>query len=205
MMRFIIITLFLFLPQILMSQDRDRTPTLNLNLELNQILGEFGNQIEDPFLGIDINTTFPLGRRVPIGLGFNFGWGVYNRYSGNLTINGFIQSAKFTDHIYTYSPFLRLKPINSRFNPYIDGGIGLRRFLTRYSVDSGNMIIRERYGDQQFGYVISWAFGLEIFINRSIFLEMRFEQNRGSEITNSLGDQFQTNTRGFGLGIGFRL
>lgn len=199
------ILFLIFLPISLMSQNGGRTPTFNFNVDLTQPEGQFSEQVENPFLGIDINAAIPFGARSPLGLGFNFGWGITSRTDGQLNINGTTQDVKFVNHVYNYSPFLRLKPINAKFNPYIDASIGLRRFLTRYNLIGGGISVKERYGNEQFALAFGWAFGLEIFINRSIFLEMRFEDISGSSINDLFGNEFRTDTRSFGLGIGFRL
>lgn len=204
MTKYIFLLLFL-LPLNLICQIRDRTPTINFNFEATQPRGDFSDFIEYPFFGLGINSTFPLGRRSPLGIGFNFNWGIMNTTRGTLNIGGFQQDVRFINHIYTYRPFLRFKPINSRFNPYFDGGFGIRRFLTRYTFNSGGSTIKERYGDQKFASVIGWAVGLEVYINKSIYIEARYEQSGGSEVVWDQVNRTRTDTRGIGLGLGFRL
>ena len=147
-----------------------------------------------PF-GIAAQIEFPTGRFFPIEFGGDFAW--YSRggersdidiYEGEDAFGNEFYSdgtIKVRSNIYSYAGFARLNPVPGPFQIYGDLILGVQNFSTNTTIESDDNLTepsRER-AHRGFSLMTGWAAGVKVRISQNTFIEARFANLRGSDVT----------------------
>lgn len=170
-------------------------PSLSFGLSAMEPLRMFAENYEGTPFGIAAQIEFPTGRFFPIEFGGDFAW--YSRggersdidiYEGQDAFGNEFYSdgtIKVRSNIYSYAGFARLNPVSGQFQIYGDLILGVQNFSTNTTIESDDNLTeptRER-AHRGFSLMTGWAAGVKVRIAQNTFLEARFANLRGSDVT----------------------
>lgn len=170
-------------------------PSLSVGLSAMEPLRMFSENYTGIPFGISAQLEFPTGRFFPIEIGGDFAW--YSRggersdidiYEGEDAFGNEFYSEgtiKVRSNIYSYAGFARLNPIAGPFQVYGDLILGVQNFSTTTTIESEDNLTepsRER-AHRGFSLITGWAAGVKVRVTQDMFLEARFANVRGSDVT----------------------
>jgi hypothetical protein len=188
--------LMLLVPGLLQAQDQDpkspfqgRQSTIGGGLVLNVPIGDFNDVWGRNFVGFGANFTTP-GRFLPFDYGFNFAYGVMGKHGARVNVEQGslgIQEGELTvkSRLFSYMGQVRLRPVNGRVSPYIEGMFGLRQFSTRSGLDmdgSTDPVTYERKANAWTG-AYGWAVGTFVGFGPQFYVEGRVERLIGGRVS----------------------
>ncbi len=170
-------------------------PSLSLGFSAMEPLRMFADNYDGIPFGISGQIEFPIGRFIPLELGGDFAW--YSRggdrtdiliyegqdFNGNESFSD--GTLKIRSNIYSYSGFVRLNPVAGAFQFYGDLIVGVQNFSTNTIIESEDNLTepsRER-AHRGFSFMTGWAAGIKIRLVEQMYLEARFANLRGSDVT----------------------
>jgi hypothetical protein len=184
-------------PALLLAQDSTpqrpfsgRQSTLGGGVEMNIPVGDFNDVWGRNFWGFGANFTMP-GRLLPFDYGFDFGYarmgtregtvfadqvGAADPVEGNLTVKC---------KLYSFLGMVRLRPINGRVSPYIEGLFGTRQFTTRSDLvmeGSSEPVSEDRKANAWTG-AYGWAAGTLVGFGPQFYVEGRVERLWGGRVS----------------------
>ncbi|HMC97826.1 MAG TPA: hypothetical protein VKG92_09240 [Flavobacteriales bacterium] len=180
--------LFLLAPVLVSAQSdtpkppfSNRQSTLGVGLELDVPIDEFDHAGAESFAGFSANVTAP-GRMLPFDYGFDFAYAVMGGKNArvNIPVDTVVEEGELTvkSKMYSYMGQVRLRPLNGRVSPYIEGMIGLRQFTTRTGLDldsSTDPVSWDRKANAWTG-AYGWAAGVLVGLGPTFYIEGRVER-----------------------------
>jgi hypothetical protein len=189
---------FLYLaPALLIAQDDQpqrpfagRQSTLGGGVEMNIPVGDFNEVWGRNFWGFSASFTTPA-RWLPFDYGFDFSYarmgtregkvfadqvGAVDPVEGDLTVKC---------KLYSYLAQVRLRPINGRVSPYIEGLFGARQFTTRSELvmeGSSEPVTEDRKANAWTG-AYGWAAGTLVGFGPQFYVEGRVERLWGGRVS----------------------
>lgn len=188
--------LLILLPAASMAQDPDprrpfagRQSTLSAGLELNVPVGEFNRVWGRNFGGFSANFTYPA-RLLPFDYGFDFSYAAMGSKGARVQVDQGalgLQEGELTvkSKLYSYMGQVRLRPINGRISPYIEGMLGARQFTTCSGLDvdgSSEPVTWDRKANAWTG-AYGWAVGTLVGFGPQFYVEGRVERLWGGRIS----------------------
>lgn len=170
-------------------------PSFSIGLSAMEPLRMFADNYEGIPFGVAAQIEFPTGRFFPIEIGGDFAW--YSRGGDRSDIeiyegedaqgNEFFSDGtmKVRSNIYSYAGFVRLNPIPGPVQIYGDLILGVQNFSTNTTIESEDQLTaptRER-AHRGFSLMTGWAAGLKVRLVPNAFIEARFANLRGSDVT----------------------
>jgi hypothetical protein len=173
--------------QVILEPVNRRSFTLSGGFQLAFPRGEFNDNYEGTPFGIFAALSLPIAN-LPLEVGGGFVWNsmgnvgqavdvinnlVPGRNSGDLFVKG---------NSYTYQLHGRVRPLDGRFRPYGELYTGLRSFRTTSELKLDNVF--QASGDlveSDLTFIAGWAIGLKFQLIRGIFLELRYDNQVGSD------------------------
>ena len=170
-------------------------PSFSIGLSAMEPLRMFAENYDGTPFGIAAQIEFPTGRFFPIEFGGDFAW--YSRggersdieiYEGEDAFGNEFYSdgtIKVRSNIYSYAGFARLNPVPGPFQIYGDLILGVQNFSTNTTIESDDNLTepsRER-AHRGFSLMTGWAAGVKVRISQNTFIEARFANLRGSDVT----------------------
>lgn len=129
-------------------------------------------------------------RRLPLQLGFAFGYGIMGKEMGKVMVSD--PSLLATEDrltvkakVLSYHPFLRLSPSKGKVRPYVDGLVGMRQFTTRsrLTVEGLDKPLSKERNANDFVMSTGWAAGLMVTLGGAGYIEARVERFHSGKTT----------------------
>ncbi len=167
-----------------------RQSTLGGGVEMNIPVGDFNEVWGRNFWGFSANFTTP-GRFLPFDYGFDFGYarmgtregkvyadqvGSADPLEGNLTVKC---------KLYSFLGLVRLRPVNGRISPYIEGLLGARQFTAQSEMvleGSSEPVEEDRRSNAWTG-AYGWAAGTLVGFGPQFYVEGRVERLWGGKVS----------------------
>jgi hypothetical protein len=126
--------------------------------------------------------AFPHGL-LPLQFGFAFDYGVMGERSRTVPVaNPGLTATEgrlaVQAKVLSYHPLLRFSPLKGKFQPYVDGMVGLRQFttLSTIAVDGLDQPISRERDANAFAFSAGWAAGLMVHFAGIAYIEGRVER-----------------------------
>lgn len=151
--------------------------------------GDFKDNYEGTPFGMYAALSIPIAN-LPIEVGGGFVWNSLARQSQAVDIiNSIVPGRDRGDlfvkgNSYTYQLSGRVRPFDGRIRPYGELYAGVRTFNVTSELQLDN--VNQGSGDvveSDFTFLAGWAVGLKYRLIPGIFLEVRYENQAGSEAT----------------------
>lgn len=185
-MRLLPTTAFLFLLAPSMAQNGNNTNanwgpgTLGGGLQMGFPTGDFKARFGETIFGLSANVAFPM-RRLPLQLGYDFGWGRMGAESQVPSNNGGLFSTptghkvEVHSNVYDHLALVRLNPSQGRIRPYGDLLAGARHFVTTSTMTTTSQATEEEKTTNVVGSY-GWAVGAMVGISANFYAEARVER-----------------------------
>ncbi len=190
-----ILSIFSFTQSSVLAQQR-RTPSIAFGGQIVQPVGEFAMQFDGFPAGLAGSISAPIGNS-PFEAGFGYAWN--NMGSQNKDISALVYTDSAGTPIYEagtmrirstinrYQAIARFRPFAGRIQPYADAFAGLEAYKTKTDITIDN----EGYSSASnstrqhldMTYAFGWAAGLRIRMAPNIFIDGRFENITGGQVT----------------------
>lgn len=175
--------------QILLERVNRRHFTLSGGFQLAVPTGEFRESYDGNPFGIFAALSLPIGNS-PIEVGGGFVWNSLSSKSQSVNIqNNLVPNRDRGDlyvrgNAYTYQLHGRIRPLNGRLRPYGELFAGVRNFsvTSELELDNANQASGD-LAERDFTFIAGWAVGLKYQLIEGIFLEARYDNQAGGEVT----------------------
>jgi opacity protein-like surface antigen len=173
-----------------------RGPSIAFGGQVAQPVGEFAMQFDGFPAGLAGNISTPLGNS-PFEVGFGYGWN--NMGSQNKDISALVFTDSTGTPIYEegtmrirstinrYQAIARFRPFVGRIQPYADAFAGLEAYKTKtdITIDKSGYSSASNSARQHLDmtYAFGWAAGLRVRMAPNIFIDGRFENITGGQVT----------------------
>lgn len=170
-----------------------RAPSLSTGLQVMDPLGEFST-VSSASVGLSGAFLINNGRS-PLEWGAQVSWHPGSRTKRSATLeylddegNTVYEEAeiKMKNNLNAYHLVSRLKPFAGAFQPYVDGMAGVKVITLKEELSNVYDGFEEPISTERLHRDIAssygWAAGAKIRLNRSVMLELRFENMRGGRI-----------------------
>ncbi len=165
-----------------------RQSTLSAGLELNIPVGDLNATGVRNFGGFSANFTYP-GRILPFDFGFDFGYAVMGNFGQRVLVEQDtlgLQEGELTvkAKVFSYLGQVRLRPINGRVSPYLEGLFGARQFTTRSGLEMDESIDPVTYERRENAWTgaYGWAVGTFVGFGPQFYVEGRVERLWGGRV-----------------------
>lgn len=154
--------------------------TLGGGLQMGYPTGDFKARFGEAIFGLSANVAIPM-RRLPLQIGYDFGWGRMGSESRASAGNGALFSAptgatvEVHSNVYDHLALVRLNPSQGRIRPYGDLLAGARHFVTRSTLTTTGQATEEEKTVSIVGSY-GWAVGAMIGISGNFYAEARVER-----------------------------
>ncbi|MBL7940800.1 MAG: outer membrane beta-barrel protein [Flavobacteriales bacterium] len=154
--------------------------TLGGGLQMGFPTGDFKDRFGETIYGLSANVALPL-RRLPLQIGYDFGWGRMGAESELPSNSGGIfgtptgPKVEVRSSVYDHLGLVRLNPSQGRYRPYGDLLVGMRHFVTRSTLTTPSQDTEE----EKTTNVVSsygWAVGVMVGITGNLYAEARVER-----------------------------
>lgn len=178
------------------NAQRRRSATLTVGGQVIQPRGEFAMQYSSHPAGFAANFTAPLGNS-PLEVGLGFAWN--NMGSQNKDINALVYTDSSGTNVYEagtmrirstinrYQAIARFRPFVGRIQPYADAFAGVEAFKTKTDItidsDGYSSATNSERAHLDMTYSFGWAAGLRFELTPSIYVEGRFENMTGGQVS----------------------
>jgi hypothetical protein len=175
--------------QVVLEPVNRRSFTLSGGFQVVSPQGEFSENYEGNPFGIFAALSIPI-LDLPIEVGGGFIWNSLSSQSQSVSIeNNLVPERDRGDlfvrgNAYTYQLHGRLRPLDGRFRPYGELFAGVRNFSVTSELQLDN--VNQASGDlaeRDFTFIAGWAVGLKYRLIPGIFLEARYDNQAGGEVT----------------------
>lgn len=166
-----------------------RQSTLSGGLELAVPVGDFNNVWGRNFWGFSANFTYPA-RLLPFDYGFDFGYGRMGTNEATITVQQPAPNAAVEgdltvrSKVYSFLGMVRLRPINGRVSPYIEGLFGARQFTTRSDLTIADGSAPDSWDRNANAWTgaYGWAAGTLVGFGPQFYVEGRVERLWGGRV-----------------------
>jgi len=197
-MRKLVLLFCILLPWSLLAQNNNqvvlqpierRSITLSGGFQLAVPQGDFDVSYDGNPFGIFAALSIPI-RHLPIEVGGGFVWNSLSRQSQSVGIQNNLVPARdrgdlfVRGNAYTYQLHGRVRPFDGRFRPYGELFAGIRNFSITSELQLDN--VNQASGDlieRDIAFMAGWAVGLKYQLIRGVFLEARYDNQAGGEVT----------------------
>ncbi|MEO8733435.1 MAG: hypothetical protein ABI373_03795 [Flavobacteriales bacterium] len=151
--------------------------------------GEFANSWGRNMFTYGGQLAFPHGL-LPLQFGFAFDYGVMGQHTSTVPVSSPELTATegqlaVKAKVLSYHPLLRFSPLKGKFQPYVDGMVGLRQFTALSTVTVNGLdqpISRERDANA-FAFSTGWAAGLMVRFAGIAYIEGRVERFSSGKVS----------------------
>lgn len=175
--------------RVLLETVNRRSFTLSGGFQLVVPQGEFSENYEGNPFGIYAALSLPI-RNLPIEVGGGFVWNSLSSQSQSVSIQNTLVPTRdqgdlfVRGNAYTYQVHGRVRPLDGRLRPYGELFAGVRNFSVTSELQLDN--VNQASGDlveRDFNFIAGWAVGLKYQLVPGIFLEARYDNQSGGEVT----------------------
>ncbi len=167
-----------------------RQSTLSGGLELNVPVGDFNDVWGRNFWGFSANFTYP-GRLLPFDYGFDFAYAVMGSrdarvYADQQGTPGTAEGdLNVKCKLYSYMGMVRLRPVNGRVSPYIEGMFGARQFTARSELQMDDPSVPVEWDRKANAWTgaYGWAVGTLVGFGPQFYVEGRVERLWGGKVS----------------------
>lgn len=175
--------------QVVLEPVNRRSFTLSGGFQLAVPQGEFSESYEGNPFGIFAALSIPI-RNLPLEVGGGFVWNSLSSQSQSVNIQNVLVPTRdrgdlfVRGNAYTYQLHGRVRPFDGRFRPYGELFAGMRSFSVTSELQLDN--VNQASGDiaeRDFTFIAGWAVGLKYQLVPGIFLEARYDNQAGGDVT----------------------
>ena len=187
----------LLAPSVAMAQGQNNTQrpfasrqsTLGGGLVINVPVGEFKDVWGRNFVGLGANFTYP-GQKLPFDYGFEFGVAYMGKKGARVQAMDETQTLRegeltVKSRSFSYTGAIRLRPLNGRVSPYVEGLAGLSQFTTSSSIEFDGANRPQAFDRKTNAWTgtYGWAVGTLVGFGPQFYVEGRVERLWGGRVS----------------------